>query len=48
MFYFSVKFKDGRVFKHEGLTQRQAVLRYNKWLKELAVLPIKEVAWGRL
>ena len=46
MYYFEVIFKDGASIYREGLTKRQAVIRYNKWLRELGVLPIKQVAWG--
>lgn len=46
MYYFRVTFNDGHHIYHDGLTKRQAVLRYNKWCRELVLLPIKQVAWG--
>jgi hypothetical protein len=47
MYYFRVSFKDGRdCIYNDQLTKRQAVLRYNRWVHEMGVLPIEEVAWG--
>ena len=46
MYYFRVSFKDGKHFYHDQLTKRQAVIRYNRWVREMDVLPIEEVAWG--
>ena len=48
MFYFSVKFKDGRRIYQENLSKRQAVIRYNKYLKEMVVLEVQLVEWGLL
>jgi hypothetical protein len=43
---FRVTFKDGVYFEEKNLTKRQAVLRYNKWVREMPVyiLPIDEVS----
>ena len=45
-YYFKVTFDDGKRIYRDGLTKRQAVLRYNKWCREAGMLPIKIVAWG--
>ena len=48
MYYFGVKFKDGRRIYQENLSKRQAVIRYNMYLKEMAVLEVQLVEWGLL
>ena len=47
MYYFRVSFSDGRnCLYNDCLTKRQAVLRYNRWVREMGRIPIEEVAWG--
>ena len=46
MYYFRVSFKDGKHIYNDQLTKRQAVLRFNRWARELGYLPIEEVVWG--
>jgi len=46
MYYFRVSFEDGTHLYQEGLTKRQAVLKYNKWVKEMSMQPIQEVTWS--
>jgi hypothetical protein len=48
MFYFRVTFQDGSHIFESNLTKRQAVIRYNKWVREMAMQPIQEVTWGLL
>lgn len=48
MYYFGVKFKDGRRIYQENLTKRQAVIRYNRYLKEMVILEVQLVEWGLL
>lgn len=45
MYYFSVTFNDGQFRYNSDLTKRQAVIRYNRWLKELGYT-VRKVEWG--
>ena len=47
MYYFRVSFSDGsNCIYNDQLTKRQAVLRYNRWVREMGRMPVEEVAWG--
>ena len=46
-FLLKVKFEDGKIILQEGLTKRQAVLRYNRWVRQMPIdLNIKSVLWS--
>lgn len=48
MYFFCVTFNDSAEIRQDGLTKRQAVIRYNKWVRELSVQSVKRVEWGLL
>jgi hypothetical protein len=46
-YLLKVKFEDGSVMLQDGLTKRQAVLRYNRWVRQMPIdLGIKSVLWS--
>jgi hypothetical protein len=46
-FRVEVRFEDGDIQAQGGLTKRQAVLRYNRWVRQMPIdLGIKSVSWS--